>query len=149
MSGVRTYDPKNVQIIVGGTPMTGFADGTFLNVASDENLYNKTTGADGEVSRSRSNNRSATATITLKQTSQANNILSALAAADNASNSGVFPFMVKEIGSGETLIFAQAAWIEKLPDAEYSKDVSDRVWMIALGQTQTFIGGNSFSGVGA
>ena len=27
---VRTYDPKQVIITVGGVPMSGFADGTFL-----------------------------------------------------------------------------------------------------------------------
>jgi len=145
MSGVRTYDPRNVQIILGGNPISGFADGTFVTVTPDENLYTKTVGADGEVSRARSNNRSATVTLTLKQTSQSNNILSALAQADNLNNGGVVPFMLKEIGSGATLVFAQAAWVEDFPDAEYSKEVSDRAWTIALAQTDMFIGGNSFS----
>lgn len=144
--GVKTYDPNNVQIILGGAPMSGFADGTFVSVASDENLYNKTVGADGEVSRARLNNKSATITLTLKQTSSSNDVLSNYAALDQASDSGVFPLMIKEIGSGRTLLFTQAAWVEKFPDTAYSKDVEDREWTIATSQMNTFIGGNALSG---
>lgn len=143
MDGVKTYDPNNVQIIMGGVALSGFADGTFINVAYDENLYNKVVGADGEVSRSKTNNRCATVAITLKQTSSSNDELSAFYAADELNNSGVVPLMIKEIGSGRTLVFAQAAWVEKLPDTGYSKDVEDRAWTIATAQLKTFIGGNA------
>lgn len=148
MSGVRTYDPRNVQIIVGGNPISGFADGSFITITPDETLYAKSVGADGEVSRARSNNRSATVTLTLKQTSQSNDVLSALALADNAANAGVVPFMVKEIGSGSTLVFAQAAWIEDFPDIDYSKEVGERAWTLATAQTDMFVGGNAFSNAG-
>lgn len=148
MSGVKTYDPRNVQIICGGVPISGFADGTFVSVASDEDLYNKTVGADGEVSRARSNNRAATVTLTLKQTSQSNDVLSAFAAADAASNGGVFPLMIKEIGTGSTLVFAQAAWIQAYPNVDYSKDIEDRAWVLACGTLDRFVGGNSNSGSG-
>lgn len=146
MDGVKTYDPNDVQIIMGGVPITGFADGTFINIAHDEDAYTKTVGADGEVSRARSNNRSATVTLTLKQTSASNDALSGFYAADELSNAGVVPLMVKEIGSGRTLVFAQAAWVQKVPDVGYSKDVEDRAWTIATAQLKTFVGGNASSG---
>ncbi|MBC3540659.1 phage structural protein [Rufibacter sediminis] len=146
MAGVKTYDPKNVQVILGGTPASGFTDGTFISVAPDEDLYTKTIGADGEASRARSNNKSATVTLTLKQTSSTNDVLSTFVAADQVSDSGVFPLMIKEIGSGRTLVFAQAAWVQRFPDLAYSKEVEDREWVIAVGQMDIFIGGNSFSG---
>ena len=44
---VRTYDPKQVIITVGGVPMSGFADGTFLTVDRDDDQWAKVTGADG------------------------------------------------------------------------------------------------------
>lgn len=145
MQGVKTYDPSNVQIIMGGIPLTGFADGTFIDLAFDENQYTKTVGADGEVSRAKSNNRSGTVTLTLKQTSSSNDQLSALYLADQNSNSGVVPLMIKEIDTGRTLVFTQAAWIEKLPNVSYSKNVEDRQWTIAAGQLNVFIGGNTIS----
>lgn len=148
-NGVKTYDPSDVQIILGTTPISGFADGTFISVSMDENQFTKTVGADGNVSRSKSNNRTGTATLTLQQTSQSNDFLSALQAADELANGGAVPMMIKEIGSGSTLVFTQAAWIEKLPDVSYSKDIEDRSWTIATAQLQTFIGGNSTNSAGA
>lgn len=41
---VRTYDPKQVIITVGGIPMSGFADGTFLTVDRDDDQWAKVTG---------------------------------------------------------------------------------------------------------
>ena len=146
-NGVKTYDPSNVQVIMGGVPMSGFADGTFISIAFDEDQYTKTVGADGEVSRSKSNNNTATVSLTLKQTSSSNDALSALYQADRLSNGGVVPFMVKEIGSGRTLCFAQSAWVQKLSDVAYSKDIEDRAWTIATGQMQIFIGGNTTNGL--
>ena len=117
-----------------------------LRFCSLQDAYTKTVGADGEVSRARSNNRSATISITLKQTSGSNDVLSGFYADDEADNSGIVPMMIKEIGSGRTLIFTQAAWVQKLPDAGYSKDIEDRDWTIATAQLKSFIGGNSESG---
>lgn len=142
-NGIKTYDPSNVQVILGGVPMTGFADGTFVNISFDEDQYTKTVGADGEVSRSKSNNNTATVALTLKQTSSSNDALSALYMADRLNNAGAVPFMVKEIGTGRTLCFAQAAWVQKLPDVGYSKDVEDRAWTLATGQMEIFVGGNA------
>ena len=145
MQGVKTYDPNNVQVIMGGVPIGGFADGTFVSIAFDEDQFAKTVGADGEVSRSKSNNNSATITMTLKQTSASNDALSGFAQADNLDGSGAVPLMIKEIGSGRTLCFTQAAWVQKLPDVGYSKEVEDRAWTIATAQMNVFIGGNATS----
>lgn len=143
MQGIKTYDPSNVQIIVGGVPMTGFADGTFIDIAFDDDQFKKTVGADGEVSRSKSNNNCATVALTLKQTSASNDALSALYSADRLNNGGAVPMMIKEIGTGRTLCFTQAAWVEKLPNVSYSKDIEDRNWTLATAQMEIFVGGNA------
>jgi len=148
MTGVKTYDPNNVQLILGGVGISGYADGTFINLTYDEDLYNKTVGADGEVSRSKTTNRSATLTITLKQTSSSNDALSALYQLDESEDGGVVPMMIKEIGTGTTLVFTQAAWVQKLPDLNFSKDIEDRQWTIATSQLESYIGGNLLSGSG-
>lgn len=143
MQGIKTYDPKNVQIIMGGVPITGFADGTFIDVAMDEDQFTKTVGGDGEVSRAKSNNQCATVTVTLQQTSGSNDVLSGLYQADKLNNAGAVPLMIKEIGTGKTLCFTQAAWVERLPNTTYSKDIEERAWTIATGQLEIFIGGNT------
>lgn len=139
----KTYDPANVQIICGGVPISGFADGTFLDLAFDEDQFSKTVGADGEVSRAKSNNNTATVTISLMQTSESNDVLSAFANADRLNGGGSFPFLVKEIGSGTTLAFSQSAWIKKFADVTYSKDTEAREWTIDTGQLDVLVGGNS------
>ena len=139
----KTVDPNDVQIICGGNIASGYADGTFISISNDEELYSKSVGADGEVSRARMNNTSGTVTLTLQQTSPFNAVLSAFYAADKAGNNGVFPFMMKEAGTGTTLIFSQSAWVQDLPDVNYSKSVETREWTIALGKTDWFIGGNN------
>ena len=83
---VHTYDPANVIVSIGGTPMSGFADGTFVMVSRDEDIFSKVSGADGEVSRAKSNNRSGSLTLTLMQTSMSNDVLSAIAVLDEISN---------------------------------------------------------------
>lgn len=146
--GVKTYDPSNVQIIIGGHAAKGFADGTFISLAFDEDQFTKNVGADGEVSRTKTNNESGTATLTLKQTSDTNDVLSGLALADKVSNSGVVPLMIKEIGSGKTLVFTQAAWVQKIPDITYSKGIEVRAWTIATAQLDVFVGGNTSNSQG-
>ena len=51
-----TYDPAEVHISLDGNPITGFADGTFVEIAFDDQQWNKTTGADGHTARSKTNN---------------------------------------------------------------------------------------------
>ena len=56
--------------------MSGFADGTFLTVDRDDDQWAKVTGADGTSTRIKSNNRSGNMTLTLKQSSPSNDVLS-------------------------------------------------------------------------
>ena len=141
---VHTYDPANVIISIGGFPMSGFADGTFVTVARDEDIFAKVTGADGEVSRAKSNNRSGSLSLTLQQTSMSNDILSAIALTDEVSNAGVVPVLVKEIGTS-TILMSGEGWVKKMPDAVFSKDVENREWVLDLATLNMFEGGNPYA----
>src|SRR3990167_4682577 len=109
---LKTYDPKSVMVLVGGVPMSGFSEGTFVTVARDEDSFSKVTGADGETSRAKRNNRSGSMTLVQHQTSPSNDVLSALALADELANAGVVPVMVKD-ASGRSLLFSALGWIKK------------------------------------
>lgn len=138
---LKTYDPKSVLIIVGGAIMGGFTDGTFLSVERDDDAFAKETGADGETSRAKRNNRSGSATLTLHQTSPSNDILSAFALADELDNSGVVPFLVRDL-SGRTTLFSALGWIRKVPATPYSTEIEDREWVLDLADLDFFVGGN-------
>jgi hypothetical protein len=138
---VETYSPKKVQVIVGVALIQGFADGTFINVERSVDAFTLSVGADGEASRVHSPDRSGTITITLAQTSDSNDILSALAIADDLSLQGTIPVLVKD-NNGRTLVEANTAWVKKLPAQEYSKEMSTREWVIECAELNIHVGGN-------
>lgn len=139
---IFTYAPDQIMIVIGGFPMYGLADGTFLSIDRNEDAYSVVAGADGQVARVKSNNPTATMTLTLMQTSESNQILTNFALLDQASNSGTFPILIKDI-EGTTLIFSSKAWVQKMPTTEFSKDISNREWTIALSDITYNIGGNT------
>ena len=138
---VRSYDPAQVSIIFAGIPIEGFADGTFLTVARNNQGFNMTVGSDGEGARAKSNDGGGTATVTLLQSSISNDALSAIANLDELSGDGVGPLMIKD-GSGRTLVVAESAWVQKQPDAEFGREISNRVWVFESDNLIMFSGGN-------
>lgn len=137
---VRTYDPKSVLVIVGGVPMSEFAVDTFVTVEREEDAFVKVVGADGEVSRSKSNNQSGMLTLTLMQTSPSNLILSGFALVDEDTGAGVIPVIIKE---GLNVIFAAEGWIRKVANAEFGAEVGEREWTLDLAKVSIFNGGNT------
>ena len=138
---VKTFDPSQLAVSIGGALLTGFADGTFVKVSRDTDAFNLTIGSDGEGTRVKTNNKSATIVVTLQQTSSSNDFLSGLAASDELSNGGAVPLLIKD-NSGRTLFSAETAWVQKYADAEYSNDVTSREWTIRTDFLVAFIGGN-------
>lgn len=138
---VRTYDPKKVKVIVGGVPMSGFADGTFMTVARENDSFTKVSGADGIVSRAKSNDKSGSATLTLAQTSPSNDVLTGFSQADELSNNGVVPVLVQDF-SGRSTYVSAFGWVRKPPDGEFGKEITNREWIIDLADLDVFTGGN-------
>jgi len=135
----KSYDPANVTVIIGGHIVEGYADGTFVNVARNNDAWNRVGGADGEQARAKSNDKSGTFTLTLMQSSLSNAIMQGFAAADELSNGGTFPVLVKD-GNGSELAAAEIAWVRKASDKGYAKENSNREWMIETGEL-TLAGG--------
>lgn len=138
---VRTYDPKQIVITFGGTIMTGFADGTFVTIAGNGDAFTKVRGADGGVDRVNNNANDYRVTVTLKQTSLANDLLSAQHVLDKAANSGKLPLTVKDL-NGTMVFFAPQAWVAKEPDPELSNTMSNRQWMFDTGPATMDVGSN-------
>lgn len=139
--GFKKYNPADVSIIVVGIPISGYADGTFITVERDEDAFTKQIGTDGEVTRSKSNNKTGNATLTLMQTSASNALLSALHALDELSGNGVGPFLMKD-NSGNTVHAAQNCWIRKYPTSEWAREAGAREWVIDMDVLNSYEGGN-------
>jgi hypothetical protein len=138
---VRTYDPKLVIATFGGIIFTGYAEGSFIQVAGNGDKFEKSRGADGTVDRINKNAFDYSITITLKQTSLTNDAMSAVLNADLISNAGKFPFTLKDL-NGTTLLSAAQAWIRKDPDDEYSDSLGTRQWILDTGIAAKVTGGN-------
>ncbi|MCK4522416.1 MAG: DUF3277 family protein [Nanoarchaeota archaeon] len=138
---VRTYDPKKVILTVGGVPVSGYADGTFITVERSADNFSKVVGAHGQTSRAKTNDFSGSLTVTLAQTSMSNNILQGFAVADELSNDGVVPIQVKD-NSGTSVFFSANGWIRKPANAEFGKEISNREWIFDLADLDMAVGGN-------
>lgn len=141
---VMTFDPKDVVVSIGGVPMSGYADGTFLEITADTQQFTKVVGADGYTTRVKSNNYGAVMTLTLSQSSPSNDVLSGILNLDRLSNRGVVPILVKDL-SGTTVFFAGTGWIQQFPDVSYGNEINNRAWVFDLAEVDIFIGGNGES----
>lgn len=144
MSGttVRTYSPERVIVLVGGVPMTGYADGTFVEITPLADLSTMQVGADGEVARSISTNKCCTVAITLQQTSPSNDILSSMIEVDALTGGVLFPVTVQDL-IGRTVFAVSQAWISARPTLTFATEVSDRSWTITTGGPSVWFAGGS------
>ena len=126
---VKTYDPKQVVVTVGGTVIGGFADGTFIKVVRDNDMFKKSSGADGVLSRVRVNDFSGVITFTLAQTSPSNDVLSALANKDPGigGHADVVAININDVITG-SVYATTSAWPKKQAEVEYGKDIANREW---------------------
>ena len=136
-----TFDPKKVSIVFGTYIAKGFSD-SMITITKTSEAFTMVVGADGEATRVKSNDGSATITLTFLQSSPTNDALSTIATADALSNLGVFPFFLKD-NLGTTLATAATCFISKLPDMTFGKTQNDRVWNIMTDNLLMFVGGQS------
>jgi hypothetical protein len=131
-----TYDPKKVIITLGGVPINGYADGSFVQVDPNSETWTKKVGADGEVSRSLSNDNTHTVQITLKQTSLSNAYLRTVYKADKLTGLGMLPLSITDLNTGTPRFWPQA-WRNTDPSDGRAKEETDMQWTIHTGQEAT------------
>lgn len=142
MAAPKTYDPKAVVVNYGGVDLSGFADGSFIDIERSTDAYEKTTGADGRTDRVKLNDSSGMITITLQQTSDSNDYLSSVALLDENTSDAVLPFMIKDF-SGKSLYLSPSAWVKKIPNGGFDKQIGTREWQFDCTDLQMFHGGNN------
>lgn len=141
---VKTYDPTQHTINCAGIPINkGFAEDEFFKFSPEAPLFKDVVGADGTVTRVKIKDKRATVTITLMQTADANDLLSALAILDAEADNeaGVGPFLMKD-RRGRSVISGADCWVQKLPDVTLGNGATARAWEIRIAEAKVFIGGN-------
>lgn len=123
-----TYNFKQVQVSVGGLPVSGFAEGVAVEIENDKEAFTKQVGADGQTTRSQQTNIDGKITIHLMQTSASNDYFSQLALMDRALAQGARPITVRD-GSGRTVIASALGWVMKMPKTDFQVDSKERTWV--------------------
>lgn len=143
---MTTFDIKQVKLIVGGQLITGFQNGSSIEVARDEDVFSATSGLDGGFIRSKKYDNLATATFTLMMNSPANDVLNNLANQDKITGNGIAPFFITDLNA----IGVKATglcWVMKIPSINYSNESSGREWGLHIGNyNENITGGISFLG---
>lgn len=104
-----------------------------VEITPEGPAYNDDIGADGSVCRYATNERRATAKVTVKGHSAENAKLSALHAADVSQTGGlgVVNFVFKD-NNGTTLVATDKAWIMGMPGATFGQKREDVTWEVRL-----------------
>lgn len=136
----KVYDPAQVSVIVGTSPVSGFAADSMLMIEMEDPQYVLATDRDGDATRFKVNKSIAKITIKLTQTSPSNDLLSSYVEADRLSNAGVFLLMIKDY-NGTSLFSSTAAYVEQVPQVEFGNENKDREWIIKATNVSKFVGG--------
>jgi len=131
MAGSGTFDFSNLNVIFGVASITGYADGDAIEISEENSAFNVSAGVDGWVDRNKNNANWLTITLRLAQTNPANQVLTAIHTADRLSSTPL-PFFLKD-SSGDTLITAEEAWIDKFPTVSFGNESKTREWVIKTG----------------
>ena len=127
--GLHQYDPKEVTLIFGGALITGYAEGSFINVEYNGDLFTLQVGSDGEGTRSKSNNSSARITVTLMSGSIGNLLLNAALQADKAGGAGALPLALTDLSTGTSFV-AEGAWVVRDPGRDFQTEGQPTEWIL-------------------
>jgi Protein of unknown function (DUF3277) len=137
---MKTYDPKEHVVTLGGLILQGFAENKFISVKRVSPTFTDQVGASGEVVRSKSNDRRGEVTFTVLASSTVNDALSALITLDEQTGAGVGAFQVVDL-NGTSVQHSPNAWISKWPDWERGKESGENEWTFRLDNLTPFVGG--------
>lgn len=124
---VGTYDARNVTTTVNGVFLTGYADSSFVKCTKDNDNFEATASAQGDVGVSINGDNLGTIEITLNQTSPSIPYLTQL-----ANSRTMFPIWVTSNNQVKEVHGGTKAMIKKVADAEYGKSISPRVYTIQV-----------------
>lgn len=126
------YDFNLVNLIInysGGTHyITGFSNGSTIDVARNSDKYTPHVGAKGDTTYAKTNDNSGTMVFTLKHDSSSNRILSRLAASDETFSVR----LVDANDSGKAKAGGSDCVIMKPADMSRGSEIGEREWTIAV-----------------
>jgi hypothetical protein len=127
MADKALYNPLKVSVIIGGVPVSGWADGDMVIAAYDADHTTKHVGNGGEGRLIETNDRSGTLTVRLSDYSQVNGAMSVI---DQAGLP--VPIIVTDKTSVGDLFTTSAAKLQKTPDLRKSNEAVMNEWVFVF-----------------
>lgn len=124
---IATYDARKVTTTLGGIFITGFAEGTFVSCSKDEDGFEESVSAQGDVAIAIRNNTLGTIELTLSLTSPSISYLDQL-----ANNMTMVPAWVISNNTVKETSGGTKAMVKKPADKEYSDGVTERSYTIKV-----------------
>ncbi len=135
MGTVKTWDRSLASIIIGGSIIKSWKK---VVISSGSDKWTFTSGAGGELTRTKNSGSIDSIKLVLPQTSVDNAMMTAF-----EISGSLIPCLFVDKG-GTSLHTMPEGTVVKIPDAEYSDDPSDREWTVT-GQfiEPNIVGGNN------
>lgn len=139
----KFFDPDQTLIYFGGVRIQGFADGEYITWERLTPAFQEVIGTDGEVCRSKSNDKRSKVVVKLLQSAASNAVLSGqhLTDIDTPNGAGVATFSMQDL-QGKTIVKAAQAWIVHYPEGSWDRTAKAREWEFRLAETNQTEGGN-------
>lgn len=137
---MKTYNGKNKLLIINGIPVSGFDESDMFTIARAESVFEEKVGADGELTRQTTNNRTGTVVIKLLYSSNANAVLSDLLGLDETAGAGTFSFLFQDL-DGESLAAGARCYVKGWPETAIGKEVPALEWTVVVEDLKLMLGG--------
>lgn len=149
-TNLGTYSPEEVQVILSVPAadvvhmISGYVDGTFVNVSRENPLSVLYNGADNTGARTLRTNRAASVQLSLHQSSSSNDVLTQLYLNDQDAkdNTWLFNILIKD-SSGRSIYQGRQCFIGMLPDSDFGTTIGERQWTLSIRDLEQKLGGNA------
>lgn len=130
LTGAGAFDPSKVVLLLGGWEVYGFAEGTKIVINKTSDLVIPYVGTDGDVSLALQRNKIGTMTISLQNTSGANEVLTAYNQQMLLTGEVAFPVYMNDPKGFQ--IMATIGWLQTQPDMTIGSEIESVDWVIGL-----------------
>lgn len=128
---MRTFDPKDINVLVGRRALTGFAENTFVTAERAEDMFTEHIGAKGEVSMSETSNNSGEITVTLANTSPDVRYLNNLA--NKKGPAAIVAVQIVDLNDN-TVVSGTEARVRRPANYEGGKEITEREFVIFVSE---------------
>lgn len=132
IAGGRPYDARKVNAVIGGSPITGFADGDFITFTPSADISAALVGSTGDVGVAVLADRTASISFNILQGSRAVRQQMERFETEWRELGISQPILIRDTSTGETITIAQA-WPMTPPASPFGAEHGAReyVWMCA------------------